>query len=97
MIVRIRFGRGPIVVQQRRKNRRLALAAAAFLTPATLMAFVLGLWRVAADLHWTNGFAIGDGVLSHWQVWIGCGVFLQFLTWLLNRYGHGGDPGSFSA
>ena len=96
MIVRIRLGHGPKVAQKRRKNRRLALATAALLTPAALMAFVLGLWRIAADLQWTNDFAIADGVLSHWQVWIAAALILQFVTWLLNRYGHGGDPGPYS-
>jgi hypothetical protein len=96
MMVRIRFGQGPKVAQRRRKNQRLALAAAALLTPAALMAFVLGLWRIAADLQWTSDFAIADGLLSHWQVWIASAVFLQFVTWLLNRYGDGGDPGHSS-
>ena len=96
MIVRIRFGSGPKVAHKRRKNQHLALAVAALLTPATLMAFVLGLWRIAADLEWTNDFAIADGILSHWQVWIASALLLQLLTWLLNRYGRGGDPGPTS-
>jgi hypothetical protein len=87
MIVRIRFGPGAKVGRQRRKNRRLALAAAALLTPAALMALVLGLWRIAADLAWTREFAIREGPLSHWQVWIACAVVLQIINWLLNRYG----------
>jgi hypothetical protein len=95
MIVRIRFGCGPKVAQKRRKNQRVALAMAALLTPAALMAFVLGLWRMAADLQWTNDFAIADGILSHWQVWIAAALLLQFVTSLLNRYGHGGDPGPY--
>jgi hypothetical protein len=96
MIVRIRFGRGPKVAQKPRKNQRLALAAAALLTPAALMAFVLGVWRIAADLEWTSEFAIADGILSHWQVWIASALALHFITWLLNRYGHEGDPGRSS-
>jgi hypothetical protein len=92
MIVRIRFGHGLKVGKSERKNRRLALAAAALLTPAALAAFVLGLWRIAADLEWTKQFAISEGPFSHWQVWIACGVCLQLLTWVLNRYGQGGEP-----
>jgi hypothetical protein len=60
------------------------------------MAFVLGLWRIAADLQWTGDFAIAEGILSHWQVWIAGAFVLQLITWLLNRYGHGGDPGPYS-
>ena len=42
MVVRIRFGRGPQVERQRRKNRRVAMAFASFLTPAAVMAAALG-------------------------------------------------------
>jgi hypothetical protein len=94
MVVRIRFGRGAKVGRRVRKNRRLALATAALLTPAALAAFVLGFWRIAADLRWTGAFAIENGPLSHWQVWVACGALLQLATRLLNRYGRGGDTGA---
>ena len=91
MVVRIRFGKGSKVSRKRGKNQRMALAAAAMLTPAALTACVLALWRIAADLNWTNGFAIPDGIFSHWQVWLGGAVALQLCSRLLNRYGKGGD------
>ena len=91
MVVRIRFGNGPKVSRRRGKNQRMALAAAALLTPAALSACVLALWRIAADLNWTNSFAIPTGIFSHWQVWLGAAVALQLCSRFLSRYGKGGD------
>lgn len=91
MVVRIRFGRGPKIVRKRRKNQRIALAFAALLTPASVMASVLGIWRIAADLNWTGDFAITSGFFSHWQVWIASAVLLEVLARILNRYGRSDD------
>ncbi len=57
------------------------------LTPAAAMAAVLALWRIAADLNWTNSFAISSGLFSHWQVWLGAAILLQLCAHILNRYG----------
>jgi hypothetical protein len=81
MVVRIRFGKGFKLGRKRQKNKRLALAAA-----------ILAFWRIAADLNWTNSFAISSGVFSHWQVWLGAAVALQLCARALNRYGKSGDP-----
>jgi hypothetical protein len=91
MVVRIRFRKGPKLGQKRQKNRRAAVALAALLTPAALLALLLALWRIAADLNWTNRFAIASGLFSHWQVWMGFAVLLQLCARLLNRYGRGGN------
>ena len=91
MVVRIRLGKGPRVERKRRKNRRLALAAAVMLTPGAVLAAVLGLWRLAADLRWTASFAIHDGLFSHWQVWLAFAALLQAVSRLLNRYAHADD------
>src|SRR5437764_14301998 len=92
MVVRIRFGNGPQVSRRRGKNQRMALAAAALLTPAALSACVLALWRIAADMNWAGSFAIPTGVFSHWQVWLGAAIALQLCSRLLNRYGRGNQP-----
>lgn len=89
MVVRIRFGKGPRIGRWYGKNRQVALVVAALLTPATVLASVLGLWRIAADMNWTNSFAIPSGLFSHWQVWLGAAVVLQLCSRLLNRYGGG--------
>ena len=87
MIVRIRLGSGARVRHKRRKNQHVALAFAALLTPAAVMACVLALWRLAADLGATGQFPITEGLFSHWQVWITVATMLQFSAILLNRYG----------
>jgi hypothetical protein len=60
---------------------------ASLLTPASLMAFALAFWRIAADLKWAGEFAIVHGMFSHWQVWIAMALLLQGGAILLNRYG----------
>lgn len=87
MLVRIRFGRGAKVERKRRKNRRVALAFASFLTPAAVMTAALGIWRLAADLQWASNFAIRSGLFSHWQVWFGFAGLLQAGSHFLYRYG----------
>lgn len=91
MVVRIRFGRGPRVERKARKNRSVALALAALLTPSAFMACALGIWRIAADLRWTGDFAIASGLFSHWQVWIASAGLLQLCARLLNHYGRGDE------
>ena len=49
----------------------------ALLTPASVVALVLGLWRVSSDLGWTEEFLIRNGLFSHWQVWIALAISLQ--------------------
>jgi hypothetical protein len=49
----------------------------ALLTPAAVVALVLGLWRVSSDLAWTGEFVIANGFFSHWQVWIALAGGLQ--------------------
>ena len=88
MIVRIQLQVGPRVRRARRKNRHVALALAALVTPAALVAGLLGFWRVAADLNLAGQFAISAGLFSHWQVWLGCATVLESIAILLNRYGN---------
>jgi hypothetical protein len=87
MVVRIQLSSGARVRQKRRKNQHVALAMASLLTPAAVMACVLTLWRLAADLSVTGQFPIADGLFSHWQVWLTVAATLQFSAILLNRYG----------
>ena|SRR5438876_239371 len=87
MLVRIRLRGGPKVRRKTRKNRHVALASAALLTPAAVMALVLSIWRLGSDLGFAGAFAIPTGILSHWQVWLAISVAVQFLAVLLNRYG----------
>lgn len=94
MVVRIRLGKSPRRGARSSKKRRLAQGIASLLTPAALMASILGFWRIGADFHWTSSFAIPSGLLSHWQVWLGGGALLQFCAYALNRYGKTGRTAS---
>jgi hypothetical protein len=87
MIVRIRFNNGPKVRRNYRKNQHLALGLAALLTPVAVMAIVLALWRLSADLRATE-FPISMGLFSHWQVWMTGAAIIEFLAIILNRYGN---------
>jgi hypothetical protein len=92
MVVKIRFGKGPKLGSRRtERGRRTALTAAAMLSPAALVASVFALWRIAADLQFTNSFAIPSGLFSHWQVWLAAAVVLQVCSRMLNRYGKNRD------
>jgi hypothetical protein len=90
MIVRIQLRQGHPLRRTRGKNRQLALASGALLIPASLMAYVLGFWRLASDLGVTNEFAI-RGLFSHWQIWIVTAVVLHVAAGVLSRYGRGGE------
>jgi hypothetical protein len=90
MIVRIRLKSGRPIQRKRGKNRHVASGLAALLTPLALMAYVLGLWRLASDMGAAGEFGI-TGLFSHWQVWIPVAVLLQMTAAALNRYGRGGD------
>ncbi|MBZ5581121.1 MAG: hypothetical protein LAQ30_02745 [Acidobacteriia bacterium] len=69
----------------------MASGLGALLTPAAAMALGLALWRIAADLNWTNSFAIPSGLFSHWQVWLGAAILLELGSRKLSRYGKKGD------
>jgi hypothetical protein len=90
MIVRIRLRLGGARAP-RRTDRQTALVLSSLMTPVALMAWVLGGWRLAADLKWTGAFAIADGMFSHWQVWIALGIGVQFAAFLLHRYATGDE------
>lgn len=86
MVVRIRFGRGPVVMRRKGKNSRIATLAASLLTMVSISCASLGLWRLGTDLDWAGGFVFSQGFLSHWQVWIGAAAAVQYASWRLSRY-----------
>jgi len=90
MIVRIQFRQGQRLRKAPGKNRHVALASSALLIPVSLMAYVLGFWRLASDAGVAREFAI-RGLFSHWQVWFVLALSLQLASSVLNRYGRGGE------
>ena len=89
MMVRIKLRQGPPIQRKVGKNRQVASAIGTLLMPAVLMAYVLGIWRLASDLGMAGEFAI-SGIFSHWQVWIALAAALHIGSASLNRYGRGG-------
>src|SRR5579883_2600383 len=90
MILRIRLRQGRPIQRKDGKNRHVALAFGEFMTPLALMAYVLGIWRLAADLGFAGDSGI-TGVFWHWQIWLPVGALLQLAGMSLNRYGRGGE------
>lgn len=93
MRVILRLKHGPVVGKKRRKNQQVALAFSALLTPAAVMAFALGLWRIGNDVALTGPFAITEGLFSHWQVWFTLALVLQASALGLMRYGSASEEG----
>ncbi|MBS1834169.1 MAG: hypothetical protein JST65_15740 [Acidobacteria bacterium] len=93
MRIKLRFPPGATVKQTPGKNRHVALAVAALMTPATLVMFVMAMWRLGSDLQMMTEFPITEGVWSHWQMWLAAASMSQLATVLLNRYGKTGQMG----
>lgn len=91
MVVKVRFARGPVVTRRKGKNSRIATLAASLLTLVSISCASLGAWRVGTDLDWAGGFVFSEGFLSHWQVWIGAAVAIQYGSWRLTRYAGAAD------
>jgi hypothetical protein len=56
------------------------------LTPAAVLAGVLGAWRLGADPGWTSDFFIADGLLSRYQLWFAAAIGAQASALILNRW-----------
>lgn len=94
MVVRIRFGNGPLVTRRRGKNSRLAQLAASLLTLFAISFFLLAAWRLGIDLGYASDFVFQSGIASHWQVWMAATAVTQYAAIRLNRYareGRGSD------
>jgi hypothetical protein len=86
MVVKVRFGRGPAVSRRRGKNSRMATLAASLLTLVSISCASLGMWRIGTDLDWAGDFVFRNGFLSHWQVWMGAALAVQYVSWRLANY-----------
>ncbi len=85
MTIRLRFRYRPALRRARNANRALAVAMASVLSPASVMAIVLGFWKLGADMNITGEFAISGGIFSHWQVWIAIGIVLQAAAIIISK------------
>jgi hypothetical protein len=62
------------------------MLGASVLTMLSISCASLGLWRLGSDLEWAGPFVYSDGLLSHWQVWIGAASLSQYGSFRLSRY-----------
>jgi hypothetical protein len=92
MVVKIRFGRGPVVSRRSGKNSRIATLTASLLTLVSISCASLGMWRIGTDLQWAGEFVFPSGFLSHWQVWAGAAIAVQYFSWRLARYAQRAIP-----
>src|SRR5437762_7051351 len=84
-VVTVRFGTGHLSTPNRSYSRT-AILSASLLTLVAIGFASLGLWRVGSDLDVAHNFVFQDGFLSHWQVWIGLAVGVQYASWRLSRF-----------
>ncbi len=85
LAAKVGFRRGPSLTPEER-NGRIAMLSASLLTLVGISCVSLGLWRVGTDLEWAGDFVIQNGFLSHWQVWVGAAIAMQYTSWWLARY-----------
>jgi hypothetical protein len=85
MVVTVCFGPGHPSMPNRR-NSPITILSASLLTLVSISCATLGLWRFGTDLDIARNFIFENGFLSHWQVWIGLAVGVQYASLRLNRF-----------
>lgn len=90
MVVRIRLTKGRPLTYKSGKNRKFALAFGGLLVPFAVIAYVMGVWRLAADMGAAGGMGL-EGVWSHWQVWLPLAALAHLVATTLTKYGIGGE------
>ena len=88
MLVKVRLPHG---AARRRIEHNCAPFLSALSGLVVLLAFsclMLAMWRLTSDLNWTESFAISDGFLSHWQVWMALAIAFGAVGMRLNKYSH---------
>ncbi len=87
MLVRIQLKSGPVPRNRTGLSRRVALALASLLGPASLMLAILGLWRLAVDFDLAEDFDLHYTLLSRGESLLGAAIALQAAAILLDRFG----------
>lgn len=84
MNLRIRFPQGRKITRTSIRQREIAAVAGSLITPACVMAYVVAIWRLAADIGIAAGSSL-QGLFFHWQIWLALGLALQFGGPTINR------------
>jgi hypothetical protein len=90
MVVRVRIRWARIWRQSGARRGAFVSAISRGLNLASVVAFLLALWRLSSDLNWTRRFALSQGLFSHWQIWLALAVLLQVAATMLQRHSRGG-------
>lgn len=90
MVVRLRLRLGTVRTRGGPEYAQLTSRLRRWLAPASALALLVALWRLAYDLELAGRFAISEGLFSRWQVWMGLAVLLHILAAMLDRFGHRG-------
>jgi hypothetical protein len=87
MLVRIQFPQGTRKGSRSGRNAPLVSVLGGLIMLVAISCLGLGMWRLTSDLGWTGTFAIPEGLLSHWQVWLAMAVAFGAAALRLQRYG----------
>lgn len=87
MVVRIQFPRGSRKGDKTPRHAPFVSVLGGLMMLVAISCLGLGLWRLTSDLGWTDAFAITDGLLSHWQVWLASAVVSGGVAIKLMRLG----------
>jgi hypothetical protein len=68
-------------------HRAAEMLATVLLAPAAVITFAFGLWRLGADLGWTGNFIFGEGLFSHWIIWMALSLGLKSVASMATRNG----------
>jgi hypothetical protein len=77
-------GRGSKLTPEE-QTLRFASLTASLLNLIAIVCISMGLWRFGADMDLAGNFVIQTGLFSHWQIWIGAAVCVQYASWILKR------------
>lgn len=69
----------PVATRFNAEAQEVAPVMAYLTTPVAVVAYVLALWRLGADLNWAREFFVSEGLLSRWQVWLAIAIATQLL------------------
>jgi hypothetical protein len=64
----------------------LAHGIAAILRPFSIVAALLAMWRIAADMQITQPFGIAEGPFSHWQPWFAVVLLLEGVALVVRQF-----------